>query len=220
MVSIAVQAGGRSSRMGHDKALQPLAGMRLIEHVLAPLQDLSDDLFITTNQPAMLADLQIPLVADELPGRGALYGLKTALSTARHDDVLIVACDMPFLARRLIEYLISLAGQADVVIPHMNGEYEPMLAVYRSSTCLPAIERSLRDQEQRMISFFHEVRVHTIGSDLIDRLDPGRLSFFNINTPEDIRVAEEIFTGLRPTAMEDSDVPSTNNPPPHPNGEH
>jgi len=80
MLSVAVQAGGRSSRMGQDKALLPVAGKRLIEHVLDQVKDLSDDLFITSNHPESLRDLNIRLVQDEYPGRGALYGLETALN--------------------------------------------------------------------------------------------------------------------------------------------
>jgi molybdopterin-guanine dinucleotide biosynthesis protein A len=196
MVSIAIQAGGRSSRMGRDKALIPLAGKRLIEHVLDHLQGLSDDLFITTNQPGPLEDLRIRLVPDEDPGRGALYGLQTALQAAQHDDVLIVACDMPFLQLALIEHLFSMAGQADVIIPEQDGRFEPMLALYRASTCLPEIGRALKEQQFRMISFFPSVTVLPIDPEVIDRYDPHRLSFFNINTPEDIQHAEEMLSNF------------------------
>jgi molybdopterin-guanine dinucleotide biosynthesis protein A len=196
MVSIAIQAGGRSSRMGRDKALIPLAGKRLIEHVLDHLQGLSDDLFITTNQPGPLEDLRIRLVPDEDPGRGALYGLQTALQAAQHDDVLIVACDMPFLQLALIEHLFSMAGQADVIIPEQDGRFEPMLALYRASTCLPEIDRALKEQQFRMISFFPSVTVLPIDPEVIDRYDPHRLSFFNINTPEDIQRAEEMLSNF------------------------
>ena len=191
MVSIAVQAGGRSRRMGRDKALIPLAGKRLIEHVLDHLQGMSDDLFITTNQPGPLEDLQIRLVPDEIPGRGALYGLRTALQAARYDDVLIVACDMPFLQPGLIDHLLSLAGQADVIIPELDGKFEPMSALYRASTCLPEIDRALKEQRYRMISFFPGVSVLPLDPDVLDHY---RLSFFNINIPEDIQPAEDIIS--------------------------
>jgi molybdopterin-guanine dinucleotide biosynthesis protein A len=191
MVSIAVQAGGRSRRMGRDKALIPLAGKRLIEHVLDQLQGLSDDLFITTNQPGPLEDLLIRLVPDEIPGRGALYGLRTALQAARYDDVLIVACDMPFLQPGFIDHLLSQAGQADVIIPVLDGKFEPMSALYRSSTCLPEIDRVLKEHRYRMISFFPGVSVKPIDPDVLDHY---RMSFFNINSPEDIQRAEEIIS--------------------------
>lgn len=193
MISIAVQAGGRSSRMGQDKALIPIAGKRLIEHVLEQLQGMSDDLLITSNHPRTLADLNIRLVADKHPGRGALYGLQTALQAALHDHVLVVACDMPFISRTLLEHMQSLIPQADIIVPELESGYEPLLAIYRRSTCLPALERSLQDKKHRMISFFPAVAVSAINAETIDRLDPGRLSFFNINTPEDAQMAERML---------------------------
>jgi molybdopterin-guanine dinucleotide biosynthesis protein A len=193
MVSIAVQAGGRSRRMGRDKALIPLAGKRLIEYALDHLQGLTDDLFITTNQPELLKHLGLRLVPDEVPGQGALYGLRTALLAAQHDNVLIVACDMPFIQRELIEHMFSLAGQADVIIPEQDGNFEPMLALYRASTCLPEIERALKGQQFRVISFFPGVSILPIDTEVLDLYDPHRLSFFNINTPEEIQQAEEIL---------------------------
>ncbi len=191
MHSIAIQAGGQSSRIGQDKAVIPLGGKRLIEHIIDRLGDLSEDLFITSNHPAALADLKIRLVPDDLPGRGALYGLQTALRTARYDHVLVVACDMPFIQRPLVDHMLSLIGKPDVIVPRLDRGYEPLLAIYRASACLPAIERSLQAQKQHMIHFFSTVKVHPVEPDIIDLYDPARLSFFNVNTPEDLQIAEQ-----------------------------
>ncbi len=207
MISIAIQAGGRSSRMGKDKALVQLGGKRLIEHVLDRTVGLSDDLFITTNHPAPLADLQIRLIPDETPGQGALFGLRTALRAGRHDQVLIVGCDMPFLHPALIEYILSLVGQADVIIPRLGEKYEPMLALYRTETCLPAIDQAIHDDQHRMISFFPSVEVLAIEQDMLEALDPELLSFFNINTPEDLVRAQGLLT--RSQSGESNATPST-----------
>jgi molybdopterin-guanine dinucleotide biosynthesis protein A len=101
---------------------------------------------------------------------------------------------MPFLQPELINHLLSQVGQADVIIPVLDGKFEPMSALYRASTCLPEIDRALKEQRYRMISFFHSVSVLPIDSDVLDQFDPNRLSFFNINTPEDIQRAEEIIS--------------------------
>ena len=213
MISIAVQAGGRSRRMGQDKALIPVGGRRLIEHALEGLQGMSDDLFITSNHPQTLNDLNIRLVPDKYPGRGALFGLSTALQAARYDDVLVVACDMPFIQPMFIEYMLSQSGQADVIVPELNGRFEPLLAIYHRNTCLPAIEKSLQDQKHRMISFFPAVVVSAINTETIDRLDPGRLSFFNINTPEDVIVAERMLQeGRLDEKSQAQSTPSRNRP--------
>jgi molybdopterin-guanine dinucleotide biosynthesis protein A len=212
MVSIAIQAGGRSSRISQDKALIPLGGKRLIEHVIDRLLDLSDDLFITTNQLKALEDLNLRLIPDEIPGQGAIFGLQTALKAARHEHVLIVACDMPFIQRKLVEYLLSLIDHADVIIPELGGNYEPMLAVYRSSTCLPALERVLGEHKKRMISFFPFVNVMPVKAERINQLDPDHLSFFNINTTEDILKAERILEQSHGSSGRLLDQPSRPDP--------
>jgi molybdopterin-guanine dinucleotide biosynthesis protein A len=219
MISIAVQAGGRSSSMGRDKALIPLAGKRLIEHVLERVRDFTDDLFVTTNQSQALEDLQVRLVSDEIPGQGALFGLQTALNAARHDHVLIVACDMPFLQQGLIEHLLSLVGQADVIVPELEGNYEPLLAIYRASACLPAIETSLHEQKYRMISFFPAVKIMPVRPEVIDQYDFRHLSFFNINTPQDVITAEKILLGSPFPASGSLNQPTTNQSGNLPNGE-
>ena len=91
MKTIAVQAGGRSSRMGEDKALIQLAGKPLIEYVLDRIHGLADEILITTNQPEALAYLDLRMVGDEIPGAGALNGLKTALSAALGEMTLVLS---------------------------------------------------------------------------------------------------------------------------------
>ena len=188
MLTISIQAGEQSHRMGTDKALVQLGGKPLIEHILARVQGLGDDVLITSNHPEGLAYLGIPLVRDPIPGAGALAGLHTALNAAQGDRVLVLACDMPFVNRQLIEYMIGLAPSADVVVPQYAGYFEPMHAIY-SEECLPAIESSLSNGQTRVVSFYDEVQVRTIDETEIARFDPLGRSFFNINTPEDLVLA-------------------------------
>lgn len=195
MLTIAVQAGGQSSRMGTDKALVELDGKALIEHVLDRVRGLGDDLLITTNNPQKLEYLGIRLVRDRIPGAGALHGLETALLAAKGDDVLLVACDAPFVNRDLLEHMLNLRARGDVIIPKKDGRYEPLQALYRRSTCLPAVEHALRSGERRMISFFPSVQVVAIDEVTLARLDPQGFSFFNVNTPADLEQAEEIMQG-------------------------
>ena len=188
MLTIAIQAGGQSRRMGTDKARIQLAGKPLIEHVLGRVEGLADEILITSNHPEGLTYLGIPLVRDPIPGAGALAGLHTALNAAQGDRVLVLACDMPFVNRQLIEYMIGLAPSADVVVPQYAGYFEPMHAIY-SEECLPAIESSLSDGQTRVVSFYDEVQVRGIDEKEIARFDPLGRSFFNINTPEDLVLA-------------------------------
>jgi molybdopterin-guanine dinucleotide biosynthesis protein A len=189
MLTVTIQAGGLSSRLHGDKALMPLAGKPLIEHVLQRVEGLGDELLITTNRPEAYAYLGVRLVRDAYPGAGPLGGLQTALRAASGETILVVACDMPFIELSLLEHMLGLAPKVDVVVPRPNDLYEPLQAVYARS-CLPAIEKALKAGKQRVVSFFPDVRVLTIEDDILDRLDARGLSFFNINTLEDFTKAE------------------------------
>jgi molybdopterin-guanine dinucleotide biosynthesis protein A len=178
--------------MGRDKALVPLAGKPLIQHVLDRVLGLGDDTLITTNRPQDYAHLGYRLVRDREPGAGALTGLYTALQAARHETVLVLACDMPFVSRTLLEHLLNRAAEADVVIPWRRGEYEPLHAVYRRA-CLPAIEAALASEDRRVISFFPRVLVLKVEGAELERLDPDGRSFFNVNTPQDLVEAERLI---------------------------
>ena len=194
MLTIAIQAGGDSQRTGIDKALLPLAGKPLIEHLLMRVSDLGDDILVTTNRPGDYAFLGVRLVSDPVPGLGALHGLHTALDAARGRSVLVLACDMPFVSRPLLEHLISLASQADVVVPHNEAGFEPLHAIYKKQACLPAIGAALAAGENRLISFYSMVHVLPVEGNDLSRLDPRGLSFFNVNTLEDLAQAERILS--------------------------
>ncbi len=193
MITIAVQAGGKSSRMGEDKALIRLAGIPLIERVLARIDGLADEILITTNRPETLTHLNLRMAGDEVPGAGALHGLKTALDAARGEIVLILSCDTPFVSRELIEHLLSRAHDADAIVPKHGDKYEPLQAVYNRSRCLPAVEAALGSGERRMTSFYPQVHVLPIEEPILSELDPSGLSFFNVNTVEDLERADQLL---------------------------
>jgi molybdopterin-guanine dinucleotide biosynthesis protein A len=190
MLTISIQAGGQSKRMGRDKALLPLAGKPMIEHILERIEGLGDEILITTNDPTEFAYLNIRLERDLNPGRGSLAGLHTALNVSRFSHTLVLACDMPFVNRSLLEYMIELIPQADVIVPQCRRHFEPMHAIY-SQACLPHIEAALRTGDTRVISFYDQVRIRIVNESELARLDPQGMSFFNINTPEDLDRAED-----------------------------
>jgi molybdenum cofactor guanylyltransferase len=202
MISVVIQAGGASRRMGQDKGLVKLAGQPLVQHVLDRVAHLGDEVCITTNRPQAYAFLGLPTASDPEPGLGALVGLRTALQAVRGDTVLVVACDMPFLEPSLLRHLLSRAGEADVVIPRRNGEFEPLHAVYRRS-CLTALEAALARGEARMISFFPDVRLLPIDQAELASYDPEGLSFFNVNTPDDLIRAERHLRAASSQPKED-----------------
>jgi molybdopterin-guanine dinucleotide biosynthesis protein A len=192
MLSVVVQAGGQSARMGENKALKLFLGRPLIQHVIERLAPIADELLITTNKPEAYAFLKLPLVPDTRPGRGALGGLYTALTSARHPSVGVVACDMPFASAPLFTAAAGflLQDQADVVIAETAEGFEPLHAVYRRQTCLPAIEAAMDSEQWRVISWFPMVKVRKLTSDELARYDPDGLAFWNVNTPAEFAEAE------------------------------
>ncbi len=193
MLSLVVQAGGQSKRMGQEKGLASFLGRPLIQHVIDRLASTADEILITTNQPDSYRFLGYRLVSDVLPGRGALGGLYTALNAATFPLVAVVACDMPFANPQLLsaaqKWLSN--GAYDAVVPHPATGMEPFHAVYRRGTCLPAIKTALEANQWRADSWFSVVNIRFIPPEEISQYDPTGLAFWNVNTPEELSRAEE-----------------------------
>jgi len=194
MLSVVIQAGGESRRMGQDKGLLLLLGQPLIARVMARVASLGDEVLVTTNRPEAYRFLGVPLFEDIYPGMGALGGLYTALNVARHPLVAVVACDMPFASPEILAAARErlLEAEVDVVIPQSEDGYEPFHAVYRRDICLPAVKDALEAGERRLISWFPAVKVSTLSAEEASRLDPLQLAFWNLNTPEELRQAEQM----------------------------
>ncbi|MFM8322781.1 MAG: molybdenum cofactor guanylyltransferase [Chloroflexota bacterium] len=197
MLTVVIQAGGESRRMGQDKALLSFLGRPLIERLVERLQPVAAELLITTNRPQAYAFLWLPLVQDRIPGRGALGGLYTALSAAGQPLVAVVACDMPFASPALLaaqrDALVASAAMqpaADIAIPRLPGGLEPFHAVYRRETCLPHIAAALEANRWRADSWFSQVSLRYFEEDELRRYEPDLRCFQNVNTPEEFAAAE------------------------------
>ena len=188
-VSAIVLAGGLSRRLGRDKALEPFEGEPLIQRVIGRLSRFTDETVVVVNSEARGKELPLPhdtvIAVDIFPDSGSLGGIFTGLTATRNEWGFVVACDMPFLNTDLILHMLALRSDYDAVVPLLNGYPEPTHAAY-SSACLPHIQRRLEARELKIAGFFDDVRVRTLSEVEVDDLDPGRLSFFNVNTPEDL----------------------------------
>lgn len=169
----------------------------MIQHVFARLIGLGDETLVTTNNQDELGFLDLPLIPDEDPGAGALPGLRTALSAAQGDRVLVVACDMPFVNRLLLEHLVELSADADVVVPRWEDRYQTMQSVYARKKVLAAVDEALAQGDQRMISFYPQVKVRIVSPDEVAQYDPSGRSFFNVNTAQDLIEAERFLAQVR-----------------------
>jgi molybdopterin-guanine dinucleotide biosynthesis protein A len=192
MLTLAIQAGGKSSRMGQDKALMPFRGVPLIQYVMECLAPITDEIIVTTNQPENYNFLGVPLFPDIRPGRGALGGLYTALKSASYNLVAVVACDMPFASSAFFLEGTKLLSthEADIVIPRTEYGYEPLHALYRRDACVPPIEEALDANKWKVISWFEKVNIHALTPGESARYNPDGLTFLNLNTPEDFAKAE------------------------------
>lgn len=198
MLTLVIQAGGQSRRMGRDKALLPFLGRPLIARLAERLAPVADELLVTTNRPEDFAFLGLPLIPDPRPGRGALGGLYAALRAARGEAVAVVACDLPFASPELLRFQAAVLEQegADVVIPRGADGLEPLHAVYRRSACLPLVESALDAGQWQVIAWFDQARVRELRADEIAPRDPRGLAFINVNTPEEFVRAEELARGM------------------------
>ena len=194
MLTISIQAGGESRRMGQDKALISFLGQPLIQRIARRMLPIADEMIVTANQPEAYRFLELPIFPDIRIGQGALGGLYTALASASQPLVAVIACDMPFANPELIKQqarLLETEG-TDVVIPRMPNGFEPLHAVYRRATCLPVIEWALNNQQLKLISWFSKVKVRSLSPEECRISDPGNLAFTNVNTPEQLTEAEEL----------------------------
>ena len=191
-LTVAINAGGKSSRMGTDKSFVPLLGKPMIEHVLERVSDLGQlETILVTNKPDLYAHLNLPMYPDALPDKGSLGGIYTAILNSRSEYTLCVACDMPFLNPALLRHMVALIRpEADVVVPTVDGYPEGLHAIY-SQRCLEPIRRKLEADRLKIIGFYDEVRVRTLDEAQWQPFDPRGLSFRNINTPDELRDAQE-----------------------------
>ncbi len=191
-VSVVILAGGRSRRLGMDKALLKLDGEWLLERVASALTSLTDDLLVVVDDQDKLGHLGLRTVVDALRGLGPLGGIYSGLRAMQHERGLFVACDMPLLNLDLLRYVVSLSGDFDVVIPRIGDNVEPLHAIY-SKACAKPVADLLEQGDLRIVHFFPRVRVRYVEQTEIDAFDPQHWSFFNINTADDLDRARQLI---------------------------
>ena len=196
MTSIGL-AGGKSLRLGRNKALEEISGRSLIERVMERLSLLGNDIIVVTSSNVQLPDLGVKIVTDSYPGKGNLVGIYSGLKEVLSHHALVVGCDMPLLNVALLRHLTELSTGFDVVIPRVGDELEPLHAVY-SKNCLAPIEATLGEDKLKVSDFFPSVKVRYVESVEIDRFDPRHLSFFNINSEADLERAQALIIGENP----------------------
>lgn len=210
-----VLAGGRSRRMGRDKAWVDLAGRPLIHWALDALREVTRRQVVVARddeaQVDRLAGLGVPLVVDRFESRGPLGGIHAGLGACSTDLAVVVACDMPLARPEFLTFLAMAVGEWEAAVPFVGetglldpmrwstarqAGLQPLVAAYRRS-CLEPLERLLEHGPLPTTALISIVRTHILYPDAWHAVDPDGRSFFNVNTPEDLVVATQMLTGPR-----------------------
>ena len=180
MPSAAILAGGRATRFGgRDKGSLVVDGQTIRDRQLALLADVADETLI------------IGAEQDLIPGCGPMSGIHAALTTARHDTVFVIACDMPHVTAAFVRYLLELADTADLVVPRTERGYHPLCAVY-TRTCLAPLERRLAARMLQMAALVDDVHVRVVEAEEIERFGDRHRLLANVNTPADYAALEAL----------------------------
>lgn len=195
-ISFIVLAGGKSIRLGRDKVNETIGDKSLLQLVISNISYFNCEIIMVTARrepvPANISNFRVRITGDIYPEKGSLGGIYSGMAASTSFFNFVVACDMPFLNRGLMQYMIEIATGFDLVLPRFGKIVEPLHAIY-SRNCLGHMENLLKQGELQILKFFPYVRTRYIENDEVDRYDPDHLSFFNINTEEDLRRARLIW---------------------------
>lgn len=187
-----ILAGGESTRMGKNKALIEINGKRIIDRTVSLFREVFDDVLLVTNTPLDYIELKVRIVTDLVSGKGSLGGIYTGLFFSSSPKAFFVGCDMPFLDRRVIQYFLSLAQTADIVVQRTKDYWQPLHAIY-PRTLLKPIERLLQQGELKIIKTYQGMRVREVTGEELKRFDPDLHTLSNFNTPEELKKLLETY---------------------------
>ncbi len=179
-------AGGRAERLGgRAKGLLRVGGETIASRSVALLRDLFGDARVVANDPAPWAALDVPVIPDLLPGKGAPGGIHAALSASPTRWIFAAACDMPFLSGEAIRFLAGQREGERAVVVEWRGRLEGMHALW-SREALPEMDRLLRAGDPSIRELALAVGARVVPEDAYRRVDPGGRSLENVNTPADL----------------------------------
>ena len=186
MLTAAILAGGRSTRFGgRDKSALVVDGRTIFDRQVSELSQIAGEILLVGGTIESGPRPGVTPIADLIPGCGPLGGVHAALSVARGERVIVVACDMPYVSAPFLAYLAGLAGdpaEFAAIVPQTERGYHPLCAVYTHAVIAP-IERRLAAGHFTMMDLLADVRLRVVAGEEIARFgDPHRL-LANVNTP-------------------------------------
>lgn len=178
-------AGGKSSRMGRNKALLPFGESTLLETIAGRMKLIFDRVVLSVHQSGSYPQVELNEVTDRYPETGPMGAIASVLE-AGEARIFCVACDMPFFKESLVEFLCSFED-CDAVMPVWHGRVESLHALY-SSALLPEFQRLLGEGRYKISDALLQSHVRYVNEEEIRPIDPKGDSFRNINTPEDFAI--------------------------------
>ena len=180
-----ILSGGKNTRMGTNKAFLEIEGERLIDRTTRIFNDIFQEVILSTNSPLDYLDHDGIIVTDIIQNKGSLGGIYTGLFFSSHEHAFVSACDMPFLNKNFIEYMIEQAQGYDIVVPKSPDGLQPLHAIY-SRRCLPAIKKLIDSGNLKITGFYRGLKILEIREDIIKTYDPEGKMFMNVNTRLDL----------------------------------
>jgi molybdopterin-guanine dinucleotide biosynthesis protein A len=185
-----ILSGGKSSRMGKNKAFIEIDGVPIVERIHNLFKTLFSEVVIVTNEVELFQKFEAKIHRDLIPDQGVLGGLYTGIYYSSSPHAFCVACDMPFLKGSVIRYLIEKIEDYDVVVPRTKDGLQPLHAIY-SKSCLDPIRKIMEYKQFKIIDFYPMVKVNIVEENEFRSLHLARESFLNVNTPEELRLIKK-----------------------------
>ncbi|QOY38433.1 molybdenum cofactor guanylyltransferase [Anaerobacillus isosaccharinicus] len=189
-----ILAGGKSSRMGKNKALLPIDGVSNIERIVKSLAGIFAEIIIVANDEEAFEFLNLPIVKDKVKEKGPLAGIQAGLLAAKHETNLFIACDMPFISPQIAKQLVEQSEGFDAVVPVIDGKQHPLFAVYKKSL-LPTLEDCLLTNQLRMKHLIERVNVNYRTEEHLLNKEIAKLDqvFYNMNHPSEYEEAKNLI---------------------------
>ena len=189
-----ILSGGLNTRFnGQNKAFVRVGQKRILDRLYDIFSDLFDEIILVTNQPLQFLDWDLTIVTDIFSARSSLTGIHAGLFYMKNPYAFFSACDTPFLKKELVKTLVEqIDNKTDIIMPETSAGFEPLCAIY-SKRCLKEAEQHLKKNKFKIQMAFRGHRIKYIPESVLLQKDPDLISFFNINTPEDLTRAEEMI---------------------------
>ena len=199
--SAVILAGGFSRRFGRDKGLVVLSGKPLILHVIDRVSKVADEVLVVVsseeqkNKFETILEEKANLLIDKDDSQSPLVGAITGFESANSEYSLLLPCDTPLVSTQIVQFLIDMCTNRSAAIPRWpSGYIEPLQAVYRTESALTAAKTALKQGKMNMRSMIDNLRgVRYVSTMVLEQLEPDLLTFFNVNTPQDLKKAESIL---------------------------